>query len=401
MAREIGPNVMVLEAQAKAGLTIYRSLYRHGRRVIAAAPQRLCTGFFSQHVSGRVIYPPCTTAPDACAEFLIRYLSSGHIEMLYPVDQFMTALVARHQDEIRRHTRLILPPYEIFQIGNDKILTLKAARRIGVPIPRTWFTDEQPLELIAQEATYPCLIKPAVSVAAVGITLVKTPEELLEKFPAVSARFGNRCFVQEFVPHEGGRQHKVDVLMGSRGKVLVGFAFDKLRFYPPTGGSSTLNRVVHRPDMVQQAVRLLKEIGWYGFCDFDFITDPRDGVPKLMEINPRFPDTLEATWIAGLDVTEMMYQMAHGQEPAPQMDYRAGDYLRFLPGDIMWFITCRERNKHLKSWMRFFGRDIHYLVTSLREPGPAVGYLLENLTVLLDRQQRQARFRLAQARRRS
>ena len=160
---------MVLEAQAKAPLAIYRSLVRQGHRVIAAAPQRLCTGFFSRYVSERVIYPHCVSQAEACAEFLINYLSQGHVEMLLPVDQYMTALVARHQDEIRRHTKLILPPIDVFNIGNDKILTLKAASRVGVPIPDTWYPEDQSLDEIAREVRYPCLIKPAVSVGAVEI----------------------------------------------------------------------------------------------------------------------------------------------------------------------------------------------------------------------------------------
>jgi len=391
------PNVMVLEAQAKAILPIARSLHRNGRRVIVGAPQRLCLGFFSRYVSQRVVYPSPIEEPDAFVEFIINYLSQGHVDMLFPVDDVVTDLIAKHQDEIRKHTKLILPAYDVFYIGHDKVLTNKAAEASGVPIPRTWYPDEQPLDEIAREAEYPCLIKPAISVAAVGITRVHSADELMEKYPLIDARFDCRCFIQELIPHEGGIQHKCDILMGEEGKVLGNFVYDKLRYYPPVAGSSTLNKIVYRPDLVEHCTRMLRDIGWYGFADSDFITDPRDGMAKLMEINPRFPDSLEASYVAGMDLVEIMYQMAHGHEPEPQLDYNIGHYLRFLPGDLMWFVASPNRFKEFWSWMNFLSPKMHYTIIHWRDPGPALGYLLENLIVLFNRKKRKERFRLDQA----
>ena len=389
------PQVMVLEAQAKAALCIYRSVHEHGRRVITGSANRLCSGFFSRYVSRRVVYPSPSSQPEAFIDFLVDFLSRNEVEMLYPIGDSVTDLVAKHQERFREHTKLIMPDYETFSIGHDKILTNKAAERSGVPIPKSWYPDEQPLEEIARnEASYPCLVKPTVSVGAQGITYVNSAEELISTFPLVESCHG-RSFVQELVPHEGGLQHKVDLLMGRDGQTLMGFVYDKLRFYPPTAGSSTLNQVVKRPEMLEQCRRMLVDLGWYGYCDFDFITDPRDGVAKMMEINPRFPDSLRAAFLAGLDPVEMMYRMAHGDEPEPQLDYREGAYLRFLPGDLMWFIRSPDRFKQFGSWCRFLARDMHYTILSLRDPTATLGYLLENLSVLFSREQRRRRFRLA------
>jgi len=46
-----------------------------------------------------------------------------------------------------------------------------------------------------------------------------------------------------------------------------------------------LNKTVHRPDILEFALKVLREMKWVGFCDFDFISDPRDEVVKLA-INP-------------------------------------------------------------------------------------------------------------------
>ena len=390
------PNVFVLEVQNKAALPVIESAHAHGRRVIAGAPRRYCLGFYSRSVRERVIYPSPVDDPERCIAFLLRYLSRGHVDVLFPTDDAMTDLVARHQDAIRRHTRLVIPPYEVFSGGRDKILTLQAAERAGVPIPRTWYPHEQGLEAVAAEAEYPCLIKPAVSAGARGMTLVNAPEELTEKLPAVEQEFG-RCFVQDFVPHTDV-QYKVDAVMGEGGRLLAGVVYSKLRYYPPSGGSSVLYRIVRRPDVLDLAVSVMRELKWYGFCDFDFITDPRDGLVKLMEINPRYPESFRATCVAGVDMTEMIYQLACGLDVAPQLDYRAGGFLRFLPGDLLWFLTSRDRFQQLRSFLTSFTPSVRCQIVSRRDPGPLIGYLLENLLILASPAERATRFRLRQAR---
>ncbi len=180
--------------------------------------------------------------------------------MLFPVGDSATELAAEHQDAFRRHTHLALPPYEVFQGGRDKILTLQAAARAGVPIPRTWYPHEQPVAEIARQATYPCLIKPAISAGRGASRWSGRPRTCAASLPAIEAPFG-RCFVQEFVP-QTGMQYKVDTVVGADGEVLAAVAYEKLRYYPPTGGSSVLNRTVHRPDIIEDAVRVLRQLGW-------------------------------------------------------------------------------------------------------------------------------------------
>lgn len=36
-------------------------------------------------------------------------------------------------------------------------------------------------------------------------------------------------------------------------------------------------------------------------------------------------------------MTKIIYQLAIGQKPEKQLDYKADQYNRFLFGDIMWF----------------------------------------------------------------
>lgn len=384
--------ILVLEAQAKAALPVIESCSDAGLYVIACAPHKHCSGFYSRAVDERVLYPRAEIEPDRVIEFLLDLVGKRNISAMFPVGDLMTDLIARHQGKFREHTNLVLPDYDIFVQGRNKILTLKAAQQASCPIPKTWYPQDQSIERIAEEVDYPVLIKPALSAGARGMTFCQTSDELLEKYPLIEADFGE-CFVQEFVP-QTGLQYKVDAILDRSQKLLAGVVYSKLRYYPVSGGSSVLNKTEHRPDILDSAIKVLKELKWVGFCDFDFITDPRDNVVKLIEINPRFPESYRTTVAAGVDMTKIIYQLAMGQQPEPQLEYDEGKYTRFLFGDIMWFVTTKKGRWNAKpSFFKFLSSDMKYQLLRAKDPGPIVGYFMENLSMLWDKDMRNSRLR--------
>ena len=140
--------MLVLEVQARAALPVIESCAAMGLRVVAASSRRLCSGFFSRHVSQRLRYSDPKEYPQEAIDAILEFLSQNQVEVIFPVGDLMTHLVAKRQDEFRRHTALALPPYEVFRQGRSKVLTLQAAQRAGCPIPRTWYPSEQPLRTL-------------------------------------------------------------------------------------------------------------------------------------------------------------------------------------------------------------------------------------------------------------
>src|SRR5436190_13464942 len=135
-------------------------------------------------------------------------------------------------------------------------------------------------------------------------------------------------------------QYKVYVLCDQQQRVVAGIVYGKTRMYPPDGGSSVLNFSTHRPDILELAVRMLRELRWVGFCDFDFIVDLRDNVPKLMEINPRPPESFHMGTSVGMNFRLLMYCLAMGEPVDPVTSYPANRFLRFMAGYLMWFLRA-------------------------------------------------------------
>lgn len=390
--KQANKSVLVLEVHAKASIPILESCAAMGLHVIGGSWKKYCCGFFSRATDERFLYPCPETEPEHCIAAIYDFLKARRVDVLFPVGDVMTDLIARHQDTLKQHTGLVLPPYTTFVQGRSKILALQAALRAGCPIPTTWYPHEQPLSEIVNELSFPVLIKPDIAAGARGITFCNCADEVLTLFPRIEARFG-RCFLQEFIPHSG-RQYKVDAIIDKHQRLLSAVVYAKLRYYPPSGGSSVLNRTEHRPDILELACKVLRELGWIGFCDFDFITDSRDHTVKLMEINPRYPESFRATVAAGVDMPKIMFQLAQGEQPVPQLSYREGQYLRFLLGDIMWFLTTKENRWTTEpSFFNFFRSDTWYQLERSRDWGILIGYLLENMCILWDKQARHFRLR--------
>lgn len=330
--------------------------------------------------------------PAACGEFLLELVQRREFEMIVPLGDEVTQIVAERRNAFAARAKLVLVPHDTFMIGRSKIATMKAARECGVPIPKTYDLRETTFDAIDSEASYPLLVKPAFSNGARGITYVHSKDEMVRAFGEISELFG-LSFVQELIPHTG-LQYKAELLLDTAGNVLAKFAYSKIRFYPTEGGSSTLNQSVDYPEMVEHAVRLARAIGWYGMCDFDFIHDLRDNQPKLMEINPRVTDTIRIAQLCGLDFFGMLYELACNRTVEPVSEYRKGLYMRFLPGEIMWFLKTKQRRFGIKpSFFKFIGGDVKYLVLSASDPGAFWGYLLENISALFDARERAYKLR--------
>ncbi len=203
--------VLVVNAAAKCSIPVVESCAAMGLRVIAASDKKYCCGFYCRGTRERIVYPSPDENAEECVKFVVNILKQRRISVMFPLGHFMTDFIAKHQDEFRKYTRLVLPSYDIFFQGLSKIPTLKAAARVGCPIPQSWYPQDQPLDQIAKEVSYPVLVKPTIGVGARGITFCHSSQELFSKCEVITAAFGD-SFVQELVP-QTGTQYKTAFIL--------------------------------------------------------------------------------------------------------------------------------------------------------------------------------------------
>ena len=191
--------------------------------------------------------------------------------------------------------------------------------------------------------------------------------------------------IQEMIPRQGPG-YGASILMNENGQVKAWFVHKRLREYPVTGGASTLRESVKCDDIRDMAVELLKALDWFGVAMVEFKLDPRDGLPKLMEVNPRFWGSLSLAITAGVNFPHLLYRMSRGEKFQPVNNYQIGKKSRWLlPGDILHFIHHPQRSSLTSEFFNFWDANTVYDIISLKDPLPTLARILTPLTFIYDR----------------
>jgi len=169
--------------------------------------------------------------------------------------------------------------------------------------------------------------------------------------------------------------------------VVASFVQREVRCFPIPHGPSTVQESVHRPDLVDMAVRLLQAMNWRGLAEVEFMEDPRNGGAVLMEVNPRFWASVHLAIVCGVDFPRLLYLLATGRTVPEVHDYPAGRRCRWLlPGDALHFLVNPERWKMKPGFFDFFDPNTVDDTLSLSDPGPTLGFALAALRYAFDRE---------------
>jgi predicted ATP-grasp superfamily ATP-dependent carboligase len=203
-------------------------------------------------------------------------------------------------------------------------------------------------------------------------------------YTAVHARYP-LPIVQECIP-PGGEALGVAVLMNFASEARASFAYRRLREYPITGGPSTLRESAWNPGLQESAERLLSCLGWVGVAMVEFKVDPRDGRPKLLEVNPRFWGSLHHAILCGVDFPFLLYRLAVEGDVDRVRGYRVAAKSRsLLHGDLLHFLKNPDRF-HLRPALYDF--SIPDDVLSADDPLPTLGRLCSLVALVWDRELR-------------
>jgi len=377
--------VFVTDGHQRKAIPIVRSLGKRGLRITVGSASRVSPAFFSKYCFSKVVYPSPQKNPEKFAAFLFDYLKENRHEVFLSIDEWTNDVVTTYLEEFTRYTIVPLPAKNIYEKARDKAKTLKIAMSLGIPCPITYFIEDTgEIRRLIQELSFPVIVKPRLSSGSRGIVLVDKRGKLESSYLRVHSKFPFPI-IQEFIPR-GGDTYGVEVLMNRESEPRAVFVHRRLREYPVDGGPSTLRESVNYPELAKMGVKLLRALNWFGVAMVEFRVDPRDGMPKLMEINPKFWGSIQLPIVAGVDFPYLLYRMATEGDIKPVTDYHFGVKCRWLiPGDILHFIFNKDRFYLDPNFFRLFDRDTYYDILSKDDPGPIWGtiiYYLSNMMSL-------------------
>lgn len=378
--------VLVTDLEKRKSLPIVRALGRSGIQVTGVESTRFALSFFSRYCTRRVISPSPVTQPHHYLECIKTFLGRHHHDAVFPLEDETMLLMAKYKDEIAPLTNLPVPDFETIMKARDKAVTLNIAKKLGIPHPKTYLVrDGTEAEALKNDLEYPVVIKPRMSSGSRGVVYVKSKSDFVASYTRIHDKYP--CpLVQDYIP-PGGTPLGVAVLFDNESNLKAVFSYKRLREFPVSGGPSTLRESIRHPEVEKMSIKLLKAIRWYGVAMVEYRVDPRDGQPKLMEINPRFWGSVELPIVAGVNFPCLLLRLAMGEQFDPVTDYRVGVRCRWLlPGDIFHFLSNPDRFKMNPDFFRFFDRDTMYDILSLDDPGPIAGFLVIAVRYLLSRE---------------
>lgn len=376
--------IFVTDGRSRASVAIIRSLGMKGLKIISGESYPINPSFFSRFVKTRVIYPDPRKNPEMFLDFIIQYIRKNKVDMIIPVRDDATLILSKNRDEINRYSRIIVGEYSTLMKARDKLQTIRIAKAEKIPHPYTQIIETA--DQIDGNLIFPIILKPRKSSGSRGISLVNTEEEFFEKFEKISKIYGPPL-VQEFIPYGGA----IGVsMLFHKGQPRAIFTHKRIREYPRSGGPSTLRESIRHQDAEKNAIKILEAMNWHGVAMVEFRIDSRDGIPKLMEINPRFWGSLSLAINAGVDFPYLLYKMGKDGDISLCTNYQIGVKNRWLIGDLLWILSSQNKRKDFFEFIQFsnIGSDEF----TLNDPLPLLGAFLEGGTALLKREKRKHSF---------
>ncbi|WP_025157168.1 ATP-grasp domain-containing protein [Leifsonia aquatica] len=316
--------VLVTGAGGPAGVAVIRSLLaRDDVEVLSADMDGWASGLYLVPAENRRIVPAGRS--ETFVDELIAMCAADRVDVLFStVDVELPGLAARRDELQAVGTALAAPSHETLVTCLDKFLL---AQRVegSARIPRTRLLTA---DGVAEDWDFPVIIKPRSGAGSRGVRLIPD-RATLEALP-----LDDSILIQENLP---GEEFSVDVLAGLDGAVIASVPRSRERV---DSGVSIAGRTVKRAELSDTAAAVARSIGLTGVANVQ-LRYSVEGVPALLEVNPRFPGAMPLTIAAGVDMPSLLLDLVLGRSVPATVDFRELANVRYLedvfldPADVL------------------------------------------------------------------
>lgn len=338
--------VLLIEGRARQVLPMSKALKALGCEVTTYNSSKLDPGYASRYPDRKLIAFCDASMPEKSYKAIKAELEKYQYDIVIPLNDDVAIILSQHKQNLKKLSNIAVEDWDIFQKASDKLQTMMVCMNNNIPCPLS-FINIQDYHTKKELVKFPVVVKPRTGCAAVGFHVSDNESDLSDYYYKAEQKYG-KMLIQEYIPQDG-LQYKCEMYLDRYGELKGACVFAKVRWYPIDGGSSCLNEIVNRPDIVDNCKKLLNNIGWRGYADIDLIEDSRDGKVKIMEINPRITGSVKICFEAGVNFAKLIVDDFQGKVLEPQFDVKH-KYLRYIHTDVLWFLKSPNRFKCKPSW---------------------------------------------------
>jgi D-aspartate ligase len=320
--------VVVFKTVTSAGhgaLGILRSLGRLNVPVYAVASDPDTSSFYSRYCRGKFVLNIDTTPEEKSLQFLLDLSKKiGGRPILIPTDDGAASFVEDHAEALRSafHFQDQLPG--LVNSLNSKKEMYFLAKKHGLPTPEAAFPQSRADVLnFLPGATFPIMLKAIYGsqlwdASGQKMFIVRSEAELLEKYDQLEDLANPNLMLQEYIPGGDDTIWMFDGYFNNQSDCLFAITGKKIRQYPISRGSTSLGICLQSETVERATIEFMKKVGYQGIVDIGYRYDARDGIYKVLDINPRIGSSFRL-FVSdnGMDVARALYADFTGQPVEP------------------------------------------------------------------------------------
>ncbi|WP_026553490.1 hypothetical protein [Arthrobacter sp. H20] len=365
-----GPRALVISTSRDRGaLAAVRSLRQSGWVVGVGTPDGGGMLGSSVACSARHVVPRPRQDGAAFIEGVRLAVALGSYDVVFGGGDDWMAALATYRDDIP--TRVAHPPAGVVDAALNKVDLSDRARRAGLAAPRTVPATDQAVSEWEGPVVVKCLSHWSPGQTRPHRIEAKLFPDVVSAGPQIDRvrKAGAEPILQE--PVAGHLGALIGVFHGGslNGRVQQITS----RLWPtPNGVSTRAETVLVNADLATRAEALLRDLGWWGLVELQFLIDG-DGVHHLIDLNGRFFGSMALTNAARPGLTDLWGRLVLDEKVEALADAAPGKRYAWTAGDLRRAGVERRGGRiadvvDTLLWARW----ARHSVWDLRDPGPTL-----------------------------
>lgn len=286
-------------------------------RIIGLSYETLEPGIYMKEFVDKTYQIPLPSAGTAVLKDRLEYIHSiENIDVIIPNFDAELHNFIKIQDDLRTNFGIAtaLPTQEQFEERHKSALGAFGEKyKVDVPKSKMIFSLNE-IHSLTNEFSYPLVVKGKYYDASIAAT----PEQAMNYFNKISAKWGLPIIIQQFV---SGNEVNITAIGDGKGNCVGAVPMRKL--YITDKGKAWAGVSLEDDTLIDIAHSVIAKSKWKGGCELEFIKS-KEGIYYLLEMNPRFPAWVYLAKGCGQNHPEALVRIALGESVASQKEYESG-----------------------------------------------------------------------------